>query len=112
MKIVRLKKSLFCAFLGGALFFVAYRLIGGVGTDGSFASTVGFVIFLSGCWALAESIYSRWLNSPKKKAEIDDYTAAMVEMKLEREKNGAEPVATSNDSMTPDFQSQSAIRRG
>lgn len=96
MKIQRLKKSLFCAFIGGGLFVTAHRLVGAPDTTGSLAEMAGLAIYLSGSWALAAAFYTRWLNVPEEKAEIDVYTAALVEVELAHQKEPPpEPTAPS-----------------
>jgi hypothetical protein len=83
-KTANLVRGLICAALAGFLFFIAYTLVGGFKSS---ASSLGYGIFLAGCWALAEAMLPRWLfpSAAKKKPEIDLYTAALVEIKLEKE---------------------------
>ena len=94
MKIERLKQSLFCALFAGVLFTVAYRLVGGFRTTGTIGSTIGIALMLSGCWALGASTWSRWLKPRKKKDGVDIYTAAVVEMELEKRKAQPNPAGT------------------
>lgn len=91
MKIERLKRGLFCAFVAGVLFTVAYRLVGGFGRTDTIGSAVGVGILLVGCWALAESTWNRWRTPRKKESELDTYTAALVEMELEKQKAQPNP---------------------
>ena len=94
-----LKRGLVCGTLAGALSVTAYYLIRRFPfTDSaSFARSVaacaGLLILWSGCWALAVNFYHRWLSAPKKQQPIDAYTAALVEMDLERKKQ-ARPSST------------------
>jgi hypothetical protein len=86
MKIQRLKKSLFCTFVGGGLFFAAHQLVGAPEVTSSGAVMAGFTVYLIGCLAFAASLFSRWVDAPKKQDVIDSYTAALVEMELSRQK--------------------------
>jgi drug/metabolite transporter (DMT)-like permease len=79
-------RGLLCAALGGVLFAIAYTLVGGFKRETFFASSLGYGIFLLGCWKLAEAMLPPWLfpSGAKKKQEIDPYTTALVELELER----------------------------
>lgn len=92
MKTANLKRNLICGCAGGALFAIAYALVGGFRLETSFASEIGYGIFFAGCWAIAEVAVGGWLrfSKAKKQEGIDAYTVALVEMELEREKK--EPI--------------------
>ena len=94
MKIERLIHGLFCAAMAGVLFAIAHWLVGGFRTTGTIGSTTGVAILLAGCWALAESTWSRWLKPQKRKDGLDAYTAAVVEMELEKQKVSPNPPET------------------